>query len=96
MFSVIFVGESGSLTDTVYWADTRLLRLEVAVIVTVPPFTPVTTPLDVTVATRELEVDHFTSALVPEGYGTALSWMVDPRATVLLPETDSDVGAGRF
>ena len=66
-FSAIEVGEAGSYTLTSKVAFTFLSHLEVAVMVTLPAFLPVTTPSEETRAMDELLVLHLTSVLVPDG-----------------------------
>jgi hypothetical protein len=63
-----------------------------ALIVAAPAATPVTSPLDETVATAVFVEAHVNDAAVPGGLAVAVSWTVAPGATVALEgETDTDL-----
>ena len=81
------------LTVTKSVAEIDVSTVDVAVIVAVPAFTPVTTPVVDTVATALLLVDQVTEVDAPLVVVDTLNWLVPPTEIVLVPEIVKFSGA---
>ena len=75
---------------------TVFFAVEVAVIVTTPPFTPRTVPSESTVAILRLELLQVTAELVLDGKDVTESCAEAPFVTLRVPVMVRLVGAGRF